>query len=536
VPLIDRAHFARAVQNIAGSGDTDVFPLPFENHVLHDEPDQVCALLESVSNDFETRLTQSPPITNSALAQVGYNGFRWATQIDPMWNAYFLGVVLSLAEEIESVRIPVDESVVFSHRFDVAGGVYLFNRDGWTQFRDESLRMAGNSHFVVSVDIADFYGRLYHHRIENELKYVDRDGARANQVTRLLNSFSNNVSYGLPIGGPAARILSELVLSSVDKLIQSQLGGARFTRYADDYRFFVDNVESAYRVIGFMSEKLQRNEGLSLQRSKTRIMTSSEFKEATFPGDPRPGSAEKFLSLHLYFDPYSPTAEEDYEDLREQLSEFDVLGLLRSELFKGRIDAGLTRRLMSAIRLMDAVPKEQAIRSLLENIETLAPIIPNVIRVVRDNIAELSDDARVEVFTKVRELIDSGHHLAQVDVNLAYMVRLLSDDESRETTTQLVQMYDRAHGYSSGPAPNIQRDIVLALARRGTTWWLHDRKPHFPTMHSWVQRSFILGSYALGDEGKHWRAANRRSFSPFDSVVADWAAARTSDQGWRIPV
>ena len=536
MPLISDETFKRAIRNIATTGDTDVFPWPFENHLMYDRPDDVCALLQVVSADFANQMTTSPPITHSALAQIGYNGFRWATQIDPMWNAYFLAVVLSPAAEIESVRIPVEEEVVFSHRYDPSDADHLFTRDGWTKFRDESLRLTTQFPYVVSVDIADFYRRVYHHRIENELKYVDGAGHRAHQVMTLLKSFSQGVSYGLPIGGPASRLLSELVLNALDQTILTQLEGVRFVRYADDYRFFVQDQEQAYRAIGFMSERLNRNEGMTLQRSKTRIMSAAEFGEATFPGDPRPGSAEKFLSLHLYYDPYSPTAEEDYEQLRGQLEEFDVLGLLRAELFKGRIDAGLTRKLMGAIKLMDQTPKEQAIRSMLENLDTLAPIIPNVLRVVRENLADIGEEARAELFETLRQLIEAGHHLAQVDVNLAYMIRVLAADESRETTTLLARLYQRRHGYSDGPAPNIQRDIVVALARRDLTWWLHDIKSHFPTMHSWVQRSFMVSSFTLGDAGSHWRQGNRRAFSEFDKLLIKWVEERRSDEGWKLPL
>ena len=38
---------------------------------------------------------------------VGYTSFRWVTQIDPIWNAYLLGLVLSIAPAIEAERIPV---------------------------------------------------------------------------------------------------------------------------------------------------------------------------------------------------------------------------------------------------------------------------------------------------------------------------------------------------------------------------------------------------------------------------------------------
>jgi hypothetical protein len=38
----------------------------------------------------------------------GYTGFRAATQIDPLWNAYLLDVVIALGPSIEAARIPTE--------------------------------------------------------------------------------------------------------------------------------------------------------------------------------------------------------------------------------------------------------------------------------------------------------------------------------------------------------------------------------------------------------------------------------------------
>lgn len=536
MPLIQRSDFELAVKNIASLGDTDIFPWLLENHILHDSAEPVIDLLTAMSGDFQRVLAQQTPVTESALSPLGYNGFRWATQIDPIWNAYYLGAVLSLAAEIESRRVPVDRQIVFSHRFAPGEDGHLFDRMGWSKYQVASAELARGHAFVVSVDIADFYGRIYHHRIENELREVDGTTGRAAHLMGLLTSFSRQVSYGLPVGGPASRIISELVLNATDQLLLVQSPSFTFTRYADDYRFFVNDRESAYRAIGFLSEKLQRIEGLSLQRSKTRIMTSAEFLSSNIPQDPRPGSAAKFLSLHLYYDPYSPTADDDYERLREQLDEFDVLGLLREELFKGRVDQALTKKLVSALRHMQPVPKEQAVLSLAENLETLAPVLPHVLRAMRDNLKDLSDDGRAKVSQTIRELIESKHHLAQVDVNLAYMVRVLAQERRRENSDLLMRLYREPHGYAGAPAAIVQRDIVLAMGRWRARFWLRDLKPHYGTMHPWVARAFLVASYALGDEGRHWRRAVRPTLSPFDSVVADWASTKSGQSSWEIPV
>jgi hypothetical protein len=150
---------------------------------------------------------------------------------------------LSMAEQIEAVRVPEDQEIIFSHRLRPTSAPpktptdneSLFDREGWSKFQEKSRELADESQYVVAVDIADFYSRVYHHRLENQLKYLEPGGGRTRHIMQMLGAFSGNVSCGLPIGGPAARILSELLLSPTDRLIQTQLSHVRFVRYADDF-------------------------------------------------------------------------------------------------------------------------------------------------------------------------------------------------------------------------------------------------------------------------------------------------------------
>jgi hypothetical protein len=537
VPLLDRATLRRAIDNVANWGDTDIFPLPIENHVFHDLPEPTIDLLSEMVDNFDSEISSFPVDSYSTLAPVGYTGFRWATQIEPVWNAYLLASVLSLAPEIESARLDEQMGRVFSYRYrsQTADGS-LFAMDSWNQFQETTRRLAEDHDYVVSVDIGDFYARVYHHRLENALQAVDKSATKTKHIMAILKRLSNNTSYGLPIGGPAARILAELVLNRVDHLIVTEPTMSTFCRYADDYRFFVNDIQAAYKSLGLLSEKLLRNEGLTLQKSKTRIMKASEYISVLDPPDPPPGSAAAFLNLHIHYDPYSPTADEDYERLKHQLDEFDILSLLRDELVKGRIHAALTRRLVQALQYMDAVPRQQAVLSMLEDIETLAPVIPQVMMAIRDCIADLEPDFISTVHARIRKLIQDHHYVAQVDLNLAFMIRVLAVQHSTENELLLIQLYQSPHGFGSSPAPNVQRDIMLILARWGITYWLSDQKNYISTAPLWVKRAFIIASYTLGDEGRYWRDVNMTLMGRFDRIIRQWAADRRQDNSWQVPI
>lgn len=51
----------QAVRNIVRYGDTDIFPFPIENHILHDQVEEVVALLRSLETDVRQSLAVQPP-------------------------------------------------------------------------------------------------------------------------------------------------------------------------------------------------------------------------------------------------------------------------------------------------------------------------------------------------------------------------------------------------------------------------------------------------------------------------------------------
>jgi hypothetical protein len=552
-------HFRLAVENIGALGDTDVLPLPIDNHILFDEKERVVELLCELHDEFTTALVDEPPQNVSSVAMIGHTAFRWVTQVDPLWNAYLLGLVLSLAEEIEKARVPRRQKVVFSYRFDPdEGSKRLFAESAWAEFNKRSAELAERHSHVTVCDISDFYARVYHHRLENALTSLRTGSDAPRRIDQILSNFSDGTSYGLPVGGPAARLLSELLLNEVDRLLLAE--GVTFCRFADDYHLFTNSHEEAYEALLFLTAKLLQNEGLTLQRAKTRILTSKDFlstaaitptteerlAEEMAPGpvgdplgdDSREESSEaleerrgvgSFLSLSLRYDPYSATAEEDYENLRDQIRQFDIIGMLASEMAKSRIHASLTRRLLVALGYLDEQAKDDAARSLVENIETLAPVFPNVVRALQRIFDDLGRDTQEQIADEFREMLFRQRYYAMVPVNLGYVVRLLSRAPNSEETTRIfAKLYGNAPAY-------VQRDIVLAFGRWRERWWLSDQRPNYQQMHPWVRRAFIIASYSLGDEGSHWRKRIAKGLSGYELLVRDWSAARVNKPGWEIP-
>jgi len=520
--------FSLAVKNVAAYGDTDVFPFPIENAMFQDNTAEIVELLLKIerASDFETNLERYPLTSVTHLAAAGYSGFRAVTQIDPLWNAYLLGAVVALGVQIEAARIAGNENSVFAYRFmpDHSTSSLFDRNSGWRQFQLESVKRAQSASFVVSCDISDFYSRIYHHRIENALKRATSDHHLVPRIMKVLMGLSKGTSYGLPIGGPAARLLSELLLNSVDHLLRMQ--GIRFTRFVDDYYLFADTKQNAYRYLLFLSEKLHQNEGLSLQRAKSRIMTTqeflatSDFTEQEGPSTESERANKKLRSISLYFDPYSQTAGEDYERLRQSLLEFDIAGMLQEELRKSRIHQPTARKLMAAIPHLDVLVKRAAVETMLENLELLAPVFPSVMMVLKDLVRGDDQAVQTQIFPRMRALFFDGPPLISLPGNVAFYLRVLAYDRSPEADQILTSVFEKTE------SPSSRRDIINIMTLRANTHWLSDRIKVYETSTLWERRAHLVASFVLGDEGSHWRKRIKAGLSEYDQILLGWAGAR----------
>jgi hypothetical protein len=537
MPIVKRANLEFALKNVAQYGDTDIFPFPLENHWFHDQCPAVVDLLENIDENFEEKLGSYPVHHVKSLAGVGYFGFRTATQIDPIWNAYLLGLMIEIGDDIEAKRVSSDRGAIHAYRFRMDPNKYtLFSPDyGWASFQQTALKHAESSKYILFTDISDFYYRIYHHRLENALKEATRNLGAVNRIMVLLKKLSTgNSSYGIPVGGNAARILAELLLNRADKLLLAH--NVRFCRFVDDYYLFAESREEVQRLLITLSEALLL-EGLSIARSKTRLMSKSEFlrsspiAEHTVAESEIEAEALQLLKLRLTYDPYSLTGEEDYLKLRDELEHFNIVGMLAREINKSRIDEVLIKQLIKAIRFLKSGVREQAVESIIDNIEVLYPVFPTIAILLKRLIDDVDKNTAKKIFSRLRKLLRDQSHVILVPNNLAFVVRLLAYDDDDASEALLIQAYER-----SDINANIKRDVLLAMARRKAGYWLSEKLHRFVDVTPWERRALIVASYILGDEGKHWRSNTRAHRNAIEEKFSTWVADKNNGKVWEIPL
>ncbi|MGE4314261.1 MAG: RNA-directed DNA polymerase [Pseudobdellovibrionaceae bacterium] len=513
MPEIFKHNVSRAVRNVISHGDTDVLPYSFENILIRKNPEEFVKLVENLAEDFKNKLEDSSPQFESTLVPAGYNGYRWVTQIDPFWNSYLLSAIIRHGKDIEGARLPSEDKSVHSYRFNPdKDSDSLFLPDwGWHSFMRESFERAQNKSFVVVTDISEFYRRIYHHRIQNALERVCSTNIPIN-ILKLLSKFSLGTSYGVPVGGPAARVIAELVLDQIDHLLRAR--GISFCRFVDDYHIFADSEQEAYRAIQQLSELLILNQGLSLQKSKTRIMSCQEFV-ITFPTHLKPDAKpmndrERLFSLSLNYDPYSSTAEEDYEALKNSLDSIDFLSLLNEELNKSQTHGPTISKLIKALRVTKGKVREQAIITLMDNVHLLYPVFSQLLIVLYYLKGDFSDKEKEAVINKLLSLISEGSYLMALDAHKCYAIKIIADSNDYIVdsifTNWLVNGSDL-----------LKRDVIIGFIARGGWNHLSDYKNRVSGQTPWVKRAMLSASYGLGDEGKHWRQA--QNFSEFEKFT-----------------
>lgn len=205
--------FYLALKNIWVHGDTDIFPFPIENRIFKDRTEEVIAILIELDKNFtkyinnlendinENRLfSYSLPkksIIETAIP-VGYTGFRWATQIEPIWNAYYLSLVLRIAQEIEKKRErAVFSESFFSYRFvpDYETGDIFKRRKGlqfWDKTENLLVEYLGTEKAIKI--IKEYSNKIYNNQNDFENEVFKNIDISQDKKDKLISASRINVS------------------------------------------------------------------------------------------------------------------------------------------------------------------------------------------------------------------------------------------------------------------------------------------------------------------------------------------------------
>lgn len=134
--------------------------------------------------------------------------------------------------------------------------------------------------WVIELDLANFFDRVNHDKLMGLLAKKIEDKGTLKLLRNYLNSgiMEDGVvsprTEGTPQGSPLSPLLSNIVLNELDKELQAR--GHRFVRYADDCSIYVRSEKSAQRVMETITNYVESNLKLKVNRTKSKVSRPGE--------------------------------------------------------------------------------------------------------------------------------------------------------------------------------------------------------------------------------------------------------------------
>lgn len=170
--------------------------------------------------------------------------------------------------------------------------------DTFSASRKKALIETYNKLFELKVDISKFYPSIYSHSIVWAL--IGKEKARyylslpekersdkpeypifnfADKLDKLIRSCQEKQSVGIPIGPDTSHIISEIIGTYFDSLLELNFKGLKAYRYFDDYFIYPKDELEGQLILTFLQKNLSEFQ-LTLNETKTKLRKYPfEFEE-----------------------------------------------------------------------------------------------------------------------------------------------------------------------------------------------------------------------------------------------------------------
>lgn len=146
--------------------------------------------------------------------------------------------------------------------------------DQWKAFRQyvRAAARSGAYGAVVKTDVASYFERIQHDRLEKQLRALGVRSSVALEIRTLLSSLMES-NMGLPQGSDPSSVLATAYLEPVDSYMLRK--GYAFFRYVDDMYVFAQDEPEARVALRDLEAQLRRLQ-LNLQPGKTEILVGAQ--------------------------------------------------------------------------------------------------------------------------------------------------------------------------------------------------------------------------------------------------------------------
>lgn len=269
--FLDKLDFNRALKRISSDIFTDFIFAPHYNLIFTDAKEELISKLKTQlkTGTYEPKL----PISIEVIKKSGMG--RPGTILNPIDRLAYQVIVDSIAEKAEE---NIDREKVYSNVLNNSNSNSMFISQGlsYKKLKDKLETFAEENHasYILYLDIANFFEKIYQHILINSLRSVDVNPEYVSILEKLLSAFTQKDSHGIIQGVYPSDFLGNYYLTSFDDFLR--INDLNFLRFVDDYWIFFDSKEIALKKLVEICKYL-RKEGLSLNESKISLSPIKNF-------------------------------------------------------------------------------------------------------------------------------------------------------------------------------------------------------------------------------------------------------------------
>lgn len=154
-----------------------------------------------------------------------------------------------------------------------ATSLFCMNYKNWKTDGDPILDFSLGKKYVVKADISQCFPSIYTHAITwalagKEFAKKNRNNNWFNKIDKACQKMRNGETHGLLIGPHSSNLLSEIILTAIDKELRNK--GYDYIRNIDDYTCYAETYEKAETFLTDLNIELRKYD-FSINHKKTII-------------------------------------------------------------------------------------------------------------------------------------------------------------------------------------------------------------------------------------------------------------------------
>ncbi len=299
--------------------------------------------------------------------------------------------------------------------------------------------------------------------------------------------------------------------------------GYTFCRFVDDIHIFCKTRQQAQIAFYDLAEILDKQQKLSLQSHKSKILSADDFIEYAERAiaEAPPPSLKLEREIIEVIDRYSngdPYRRIDAAVLSEEdkaiLSQHNLEEVLNSYLDQGEPNFV---RICWLFRRLAQVGVPGAIPLAVAKLEQFSPAIADLASYLLSAqygypLSEWKHVGEAILHALELPIIRHSEYLTVILLDLFARLPLLNHLES------ILQKYRTRGSYM------VNRKIIRVAAAHHADYWLHQRKEEFPGADPWLKRALIAGASTFSkDERKYWLQRIEKEGTELEKFIAKWA-------------